>query len=176
MTAKAPAAKNARHRLAGKASGDELFTCSNWNQPVLRSADEQMGPTSSAAVIKMRASRAGDSIPASKARRFGQTSAMVRIRRSLQIWSGIRFGKQIGLMICYESIDKFVQGAAVQDLVELVQSQIDAVIRDTSLWKIVRANFCERSPEPTSARRCAACSSAAERCCSVHSRDQHPHG
>src|SRR5690606_11600784 len=91
----------------------------------------------------MRASRAGDSIPASRRRRVASAGTSATVRDPT-LASGmvvsIRFGKQIGLMICYECIDKLVQGAAVQDLVELVQSQIDAVIRDTSLWKIVCAN------------------------------------
>src|SRR5690606_29035124 len=91
----------------------------------------------------MRASRAGDSMPTSRRRRVASaiTSATVKDPTLVSdMVVSIRFGKQIRLMICYQCIDKLVQGAAVQDLIELVQSQIDAMIRDTSLWKIVCAN------------------------------------
>ena len=46
----------------------------------------------------------------------------------------------VGLPIRHQRVDQLVEGRPLQNLIQLVQGQSDAMIGDTALWKVIGAD------------------------------------
>src|SRR4029079_11587190 len=58
------------------------------------------------------------------------------------VWNSRRAlrGQQLGLMLGYQRIDDLAQCLALDHLRQLVEREVDAVVADAALWKIVGAD------------------------------------